>query len=257
MSFPVSKQGAPGYDKEMTEGKKHRLGTRMIFPDGRVFYYGKSSEAISAGNVSMTGALTASGNHNVDMVIPAAVAVGANQIVVTNENEAITGSGRYTGDFTTAGDFEDGYLFVNDEAGEGQIWQIMEHSSATTTGAITIDLYPNDSVRTALTTSSQVGLRKNRMATVDIFDASDITGSLVGVPTCNQTSGYYGWYQTQGPCAVLTQGTVVIGKNVMTADADGRAIVMADDSSAELYIGTVLTVGATGEFSLVDLGIRA
>lgn len=257
MSFPVSVQGQPGQDKQMTSGKKHRLGTRMVLSDGRVFYYGLASEDIEAGELAMTGALTASGNHNVDMVIPAAVAVGKNQVVVTNENEAITGSGRYTGDFTTAGDFEDGYLFVNDEAGEGQIWQIMEHSTAATTGAITIDFYPNDTVRTALTTASQVGLRKNRMATVDVFDASDITGSLAGVPSCKQSSGYYGWYCTQGPAAVLTQGTVVIGKNVMTADADGRAIVMADDSSAELFVGTVLTVGATAEFSLVDLMIRA
>ena len=108
MAFPVSIQGQPGQDKQMTSGKKHRLGTRMQFPDGRVFYYGKSSEAIAAGTVSMSGALTASGNHNVDMVIPAAVAVGAHQVVVTNENEAITGSGRYTSDYTTAGDFEDG-----------------------------------------------------------------------------------------------------------------------------------------------------
>ena len=79
---------------------------------------------------------------------------------------------------------------------------------------------------------------------------------VVEIPTCDQTSGYYGWYQTAGPCAVQVHGTVVIGKNVMTADNDGRAIVMADDSSAEHLIGTVLNVSAATQYSLVDLKIR-
>ena len=257
MAFPTSIQGAPGFDKGMTEGKKHRLGTRMEFPDGRVFYYGRSDEAITAGKVAMNGPVLATPHHIKDMVVPAAVAVGEHRIVVTNENTAITGTGKFTGDFTTAGTYEDGYVFINNEAGEGQIWQIMDHSSAATTGAITIDFYPNDSVRTALTTSSKVGLHKSRMSNVEVFDYDAITGSVVGIPTCDQTAEYYGWYQTAGPCAVWTNGTVVIGKNVMTGSTtDGTVDVMADDSSAEHLIGTVLSVGATTEYSLVDLQIR-
>jgi len=255
MSFPVSKQGAPGFDKEMTSGKKHRIGTRMQFPDGRVFYYGKSAEAITAGKVTMMNA-TDHADHIKDLAVAAAVAVGGNQITVTNASSAITGTGRYTGDFTTGGTYEDGYIFVNDAAGEGQVFQIMEHSSATTSGTLTIDLYPNDSVRTALTTSSEVGLAENIMAAVNIFDINDIDGPVCGVPTCDQTSAYYGWYQTAGPCAVLTDGTVVVGKNVMTGSADGTAAVMADDSSAEFLVGGVMNVAATGEYSLVDLQIR-
>ena len=257
MAFPVSIQGSPGFDKQMTSGKKHRLGTRMEFGDGRVFYYGLSSEAITAGKVCMSGAVVAGVHHAIDMVVPAAVAAGKNRIVVTNENTAITGTGKFTGDYTTAGTYEDGYVFVNDSDGAGQIWQIMDHSTAATTGAITIDFYPNDTVRTALTTSSEIGLHRNRMATVDIWDADSISGSVAGVPTCDQSSGYYGWYQTLGFAAVEVQGTVVIGKNVMTADNDGRAIVMADDSSAEHLIGTVLNVSAATQYSLVDLQIRA
>ena len=106
MAFPVSIQGSPGFDKQMTSGKKHRLGTRMEFGDGRVFYYGLSSEAITAGKVCMSGAVVAGVHHAIDMVVPAAVAAGKNRIVVTNENTAITGTGKFTGDFTTAGTYE-------------------------------------------------------------------------------------------------------------------------------------------------------
>ena len=38
---------------------------------------------------------------------------------------------------------------------------------------------------------------------------------------------------------------------------DGTVDVMADDSSAEFLIGGVMHVGATTEYSLVDLNIRS
>ena len=256
MAFPASVQGAPGMDKAMTSGKKHRLGTKMVFPDGRTFFYGKSGEAITAGKVAMMK--TPNADHIKDLAVAAAAAQGAQQLSITNGGStAVTGSGKYTGDFTTEGDLVDGYLFVNDDAGEGQTFQLPAHSTAATGAAITVDLYPNDSVRTALTTSSEVGISVSIYSAAEVWDVNDIDGVLVGVPTCNQTSGYYGWYQTAGPAAVLTNGTVVLGKNVMTGSTtDGSVDVMADDSSAEFLVGGVLHVGATTEYSLVDLQIR-
>jgi len=259
MAFPVSVQGSPGQDKEMTSGKKHRLGTRMQFADGRVFYYGKSGEAVTAGKVAMMK--TPNADHITDLAVASAASVGDTQLSITNGGTtAVTGSGRYTGDFTTEGTLVDGYLFVNDSGagtGEGQTFQIQDHSTAATGAAITIDLYPNDSVRTALTTDSQVGISVSIYSATEVWDVNDIDGVLVGVPTCDQTSGYYGWYQTAGPCAVLTNGTVVLGKNVMTGSTtDGSVDVMADDSSAEFLVGGVIHVAATTEYSLVDLQIR-
>ena len=55
---------------------------------------------------------------------------------------------------------------------------------------------------------------------------------------------------------MLTTGTVVVGKNVMTGETDGAMVVMADDSSAEFLIGGVINVAAAAEYSLVDLQIR-
>ena len=90
-----------------------------------------------------------------------------------------------------------------------------------------------------------------------VFDVNDIDGVVVGIPPRDLSSGYYGWFQTSGPAAVLTNGTVVVGKNMMTGSTtDGSGDVMADDSSAEFLIGGVINVGATTEYSLVDLQIR-
>ena len=259
MAFPVSIQGQPGQDKQMTSGKKHRLGTRMQFPDGRVFYYGYTGEAITAGKVAMQKA-TAS-DHIKDLAIAAAVAANASgigAITVTNGGStAISGSAYYTGIRGDVGDYEDGYLFVNDAAGEGQLFPIWRHSAAATSATLTIDLFENDFVATALTTSSEVGLAKSIYAAAEIFDLSDIDGVVVGIPARDLASGSYGWFQTAGPAAVLTNGTVVVGKNVMTGSAtDGSVDVMADDSSAEFLIGGVINVAASTEYSLVDLQIR-
>jgi len=257
MAFPVAVQGSPGQDKASTSGKKHRLGTKMVFADGRVFYYGKAGEAITAGKVAMMK--TPNSDHIKDLAVASAAAVGATQIVVTNGGStAVTGSGKFTGNFTTEGDLVDGYVFVNDAAGEGQVWSIRDHSTAATGASLTIDFHDGDSVRTALTTSSEVGIAVSPYSSAEVWDCNDIDGIVLGVPTCDQTSGYYGWYQTAGPCAVLTNGTVVLGKNVMTGSTtDGSVDVIADDSSAEFILGGVMAVGATTEYSAVFLNIGA
>ena len=259
MSFPNVITGHYGQEKETTSSKKRRLGSKMVLPDGRTFFYGSTGEAITAGKIAMGKAT--SGGHIKDLVIAAAVsanASGIGAITVTNATTAISGSEYYTGSRGDVGDYEDGYIFVNDAAGEGQIWPIWRHSAATSSGTLTIDLFENDFVATALTTSSEVGLAKNIYTAAEVFDVNDIDGVVVGIPNRDLASGYYGWFQTSGPAAVLTNGTVVVGKNMMTGSTtDGSGDVMADDSSAEFLIGGVINVGATTEYSLVDLQIRS
>ena len=258
MAFPGIVNGHYGMEKETSTSKKRRLGTKLVLPDGRVFFYGYTGEAITAGKVAMVAA-TASG-HIKDLVIAAAVsanASGIGAITVTNATTAISGSEYYTKTRGDVGDYEDGYIFVNDAAGEGQVWPIWRHSAAGTSGTLTIDLFENDFVATALTTSSEVGLAKNQYAAVELWDVNDIDGVIAGVPNRDIASGSYGWLQTAGPAAVLTNGTVVVGKNVMTGSTtDGSVDVIADDSSAEFLIGGVINVAATTEYSLVDLQIR-
>jgi hypothetical protein len=257
MAFPNVVSGHYGMEKETSTSKKRRLGTKMVLPDGRTFYYGYTGEAITAGKIAMVPA-TSSG-HIIGLAIAAAVsanASGIGAITVTNATTAISGSAYYTGTRGDVGDYEDGYIFVNDEAGEGQVFPIWRHSAAGTSGTLTIDLFENDFVATALTTDSDVGLAKSQYAALEIWDVNDIDGVVAGVPARDIASGSYGWFQTSGPAAVLTTGTVVVGKNVMTGETDGAMVVMADDSSAEFLIGGVINVAGAGAYSLVDLQIR-
>ena len=253
MAFPTSISGSPGYEKAATTTQKHRLGTRMVFPDGRTFYYSYAAEAITAGKVTM-GSQTSSG-HIKDLAVAEAASAGANQIKLTNSTTAITGSGKYTGDFGTRGDYVDGYVFINDVTGEGQIFQIADHSSAATGAALTIDLADNETVQTALTTSSKAGLHKPVGHSVEVWDASDIDGPALGVPTHDIASGEYFWNQSAGPAAVLSAGTLVLGNEAFSS-TDGAAGPSVSDNSAECKIGTVLAAEGAGNYSLVNLQIK-
>ena len=257
MAFPAITQGRFGDEKKTTSAKKNRIGARMVLGDGSEFVYAVAGEAITAGKVTMQ-AQTAS-DHIKDLAVAAAVSSGATQLTVTNGGStAIVASSSYTGTGTTVGTYEDGYIFVNDAAGEGQMWSIKNHSIAATGATITINLYDTDKVSTALTTSSEVGLIKNPQNSVEVWDVNDIDGIVAGVPRADVTSGYYFWNQVKGAATVLTNGTVVLGKNVMTGSTtDGSVDVVADDSSAEFILGGVIGVGATTEYSAVWLNISA
>lgn len=257
MSFPNALQGHFGQEKETSTSKKRRIGTKMVLPDGRIYYYGYTGEAITAGKIAMQKA-TAS-DHIKDLAVASAAAANAQQIVLTNGGStAVSGSAFYTGTVTDVGDYEDGYVFINDVAGEGQVWNIRRHSAAATGAALTIDLHENDFVATALTTSSQAGLAKSIYAAAEVWDVNDIDGVVVGIPNRDIASGSYGWFQTAGACAVLTNGTFVVGNQFMTGSTtDGSGDVVADNMSAEILLGSVINVAASTEYSLVDLTIRA
>jgi len=255
MAFPTEVSGSPRYDKTTSTTQKHRLGTKMRYNDGRVFYYSKAAEAITAGYVTM-GTLTAADHHQ-DLAVAEAAAVGATQIKLTNGGStAVVGSGKYSGDFTTRGDYVDGYVFINDAAGEGQIFSIEDHSAAATGATLTIDLSGNESVQTALTTSSEAGIHKPVGHSVEVWDASDIDGPALGVPTHDIDSGEFFWNQTAGPAAVLAGGTLVLGNEAFSS-SDGAVGPSAADNSVECRVGTVLAASANTEYALIDLQIRS
>ena len=52
MSFPNVIYGHYGMEKETSTSKKRRFGTKLVLPDGRVFYYGSAGEAITAGKIT-------------------------------------------------------------------------------------------------------------------------------------------------------------------------------------------------------------
>jgi len=81
MSFPNTISGRYGWEKVQTSTQKHKLGTEMVFVDGRKFRY------VENGGSNITeGLLVASeavvGNHDEDLAV-ATASTGATSITVT------------------------------------------------------------------------------------------------------------------------------------------------------------------------------
>jgi hypothetical protein len=80
------------------------------------------------------------------------------------------------------------------------------------------------------------------------------TGAIMGCPLVDMALSAYGWFQTYGPAAVLTEGTVVLGHNVMRSDTTAGAVEPSSGSTLDI-VGTCMLVDVTTDYSLIKLNI--
>lgn len=224
--------------------QKFPLGSRLTIGE-RVFRYAEFGGTVGAGSLAQAEAPAAL--H--DNLQSAATAAGATQVTI---NPRDTGA-----DDVIASEYAGGYLLVQDAAGEGHAYAIKDNSAldvGATGNTGTVDLW--DAIEVALTTSSILVLIKSPYKEV-IVAPTTLTAKVVGVSVVAQADGQFGWIQTKGPAAVLTNGTVIIGQQVVPSGTTAGAVdvwVIADTGAVELpMLGTVMDVGATTEYSLVYL----
>lgn len=226
--------------------QKLPLGSKVVQGD-RVFRYAKcGGTGIGIGKL-VTGAASGA-DHIIDLAVAAAAAVGDLSITITN--------GATTA--ITANMFAGGYVFMNDcgaGTGEGQILRIKSHPAAGTTASCVLTLY--DPVKVACTTAAQCGIKKNPYDAVVISATTPVAVPL-GVTTIALTANYYGFVQTGGPVAVLTNGTVIVGKKCVVGlsvagSVDVAPLNSVDASGQEPTVGIVMSVAAGTEYSLVYL----
>jgi hypothetical protein len=243
--FPNAIHAQHGDEKKTSTDKRWELGKVMVLPDGRAFKYFKlSSVAITA---PIAGKLLQTAVHAAayDQIVPAsAAAVGATSVTLT-----LNASGGIT-----AGDYNDGYLSVNDDAGEGYVYKIASNPTAAAAASAVIELYPNDPIKVALTTVTTCTLLVNECMNAVIFPTAAV-GAALGVVTGAVGASEYGWAQFRGPCTVLIEGTALVGKNVMpSATTAGAVLPYTAGGDDEQLIGRVMEVAPiTTEYALIDL----
>lgn len=258
MSFPGSILLNQGAIYQQTSDKRLPLGTRGYTRDGRVFRYSKAGATNLGAGLLMCSPVT-----------PADEAVDE---LFSSDYETPTTSSTLiylsTGtSLTTAGYYNDGYLYANANTGEGQMVQIKSDAGATTAAAdVFPTLYPyeEDKFTATFTTASEVGLVKNPYDGIVVRPDSARASAPRGVTPRAITALYYFWLQTWGYCPVLTAGTVVVG-NPVTDDtfsgtgSTGGVHAPATSTGATAYsaigfcLGNVIVVGADTEYSLIDL----
>lgn len=233
--------GGPGdqFDGITTNQQGHPLGSVMQFADGRRFKYGKAHATALVQSVMCQQTLNDSNNHG--LAVQAAAAVGDRTVSLT------TGSSAWTVD-----EFKDGYLSIDEAAGQGILYTIKTNPAAGTSATVAVTLY--ETVQKALTTSDKATAFINPYGDI-IVHPSPATAFLVGITPKAIGSGKYGWFATWGPANCLTEGTVVINEKVIdSASADGAVAPTASTAAGEEnYVGVVLQVTATTKHSLIYL----
>jgi hypothetical protein len=255
MAFPLTVNLAYGMEKVETSGQKHKLGTRAVTPDGRVFYYAQedgtaiSTAGLIVDNVAVVAA------HDMDVPTTAAHSVGDTTISIEVPTTDLT-----------ANQYKDGYMVINDGPGQGEVYRIKSHpahdASDDNTVIFTID--EEDGIRTALTTASLWGVFYNPYSAIKLIDGdgAQTTGPL-GVTTIPITASYYCWIQTAGIASVLVSGTtaMTLGDAIEVSQVSGQsgAATLYDSSGATdlMPIGTAIGIASVStDYQLVMLSIR-
>lgn len=212
--------------------KQQTLGARGEDKFGRKFRYVKAGgTALVVGNVLQSPARD---TQFTGLAVPAAVAIGATTLVLTNGTTT-----------TTADQFKGGIAVVSESTGIGQQFIIAGNTVATSGAALTITL--EDSVRVALTTSSKVTLYMNAYNGV-IVSPTTRTGKTVGGAIYPIAAGEYGWIQTGGFGAALSDATVAavgegLSPSTTTAGCVTKQVTLLEN------IGTAPILGVSAKVS--------
>ena len=216
------------------------LGSVLYYGD-RVFRYGRAGGvALTAGKLVQTYVATKADHQ--DLAPTAGVAAGEYEISVET-----------AGTDLTLNEYAGGYLYVNDDAGEGQCMKIASNPAHDHSSDPSVVITTHDALTTAVTTSSKVSLVKDLWDGLLVAPAAE-TGAIVGCPVVDMALSAYGWFQTYGPAAVLTSGTLVLGHNVMRSDTAAGAVEPSSGSTLDI-VGVCMLVDVTTDYSLIKLNI--
>ena len=229
-----------GAEKKETASAEHALGTKMVLPDGRTFYYAKnSSAAITTAGMIVDG-IAAVAAHDMDVPPTAAQSVGDNTVSLEVPTTDLTKD-----------QYKDGYLIFNDADGEGEVYRIVSHpahdASDDATVIITIE---DEGLQTAITTSTEAQLIYNPYTDVKLIDGDGtMTTGPLGVTTIPVTASYYCWLQTSGIASVAIGAQVgILGDGLSVSQESGESGLAerADysDESDLRIIGTAMSVAS-------------
>lgn len=146
-----------------------------------------------------------------------------------------------------------GFLLVSEGTlGIGQLYKLKGNTAATT-AVVTFNL--DEPVRVTTTGTCKVDVKKNPYTDVVVAPTTATSGP-VGVAQHTIAADEFGWIQTHGIAAILAQGTVVVGDDIVPAETTTTGTVVSRaDASLSATVGFSLHGGASTDFALVFLTI--
>lgn len=225
-----------------TEEQEFALGTLFKTNEGDVFRYAKAGGTdLDQGH--LTQATVPIANHT-DIATGVAVAKGATEFTyVTNLATAVTKD-----------QYRDGWLLVNDGAGEGHIYRIKSNTADDDNPKIVLW----DPIAVALTAASEVSLIANPWNGSIVVPDTGASAANNGCPLVAVDADEYYWSKVRGPAPVMTEGTVVDGNNVRNSEGSvaGAVEPAGNDDAQQLIVGHVMSTLSGGDYSLINLIIE-
>jgi hypothetical protein len=215
------------------------LGSKMIYGNNIYRYVGIGGTGVTAGKLLQH---PASVSDHANMTATAAVAAGQTAISVETGGTDLT-LNQYAG----------GYLWVNDVNGEGQMLRVQSNPAHDHSADPSVVITCYDALKTALTTSSQLTLIADPSNDLIVAPATE-TGALMGATVIDMTADYYGWAVIQGPAALLTVGTLVVGNAAVRSGGTAGGVAPATDNVLQ-EVGDVMAVSANTEYSLINMNL--
>ncbi len=189
------------------------LGEELVLQQ-RVYRYAKNGLVpLNPGEVVQT----AQPNDAHSNMTCAAAAVGTKTITVTMDQNV------------TADEYKDGYIYINDQAGEGFVYDVVSNLGANVTeptDAVTAAVTLRDPLVVALTTSSQATLVQNLYG--DVTPTwGDPPSIISGVVPITVAASDYFWCQVRGPAAVKQEGGLFAGRGVISSQFKKGSVAVA------------------------------
>lgn len=244
-----------------------------------LYRYGLAGAAPIALGVLCQAPAPAGVHHD---LVPAASYLAGTRTVVLTIGAANIAADEYAG----------GWLHVNDGTGQGQRFKILSHPAALANALCAFTLV--EPITTTFAIANTLCAITRNPYNQAIIHPAPPTSKLVGVPVAAIGAGLFGWFQTRGPAAVLTAGTLYIYQQVRPGavagsvshaiqqfvvnaqagiganagpvqDSAGGATVVTfvggnaatyDLGSLQTIVGRVMRVEVDTDYSLIDLTLE-
>lgn len=135
----------------------------------------------------------------------------------------------------------------------GDEYTILDVQGTLTTGGA-LRVYLDRPLRYAYTTSAKVVMKPNLYSGVIQMPATTPTGVPVGVAIYELPLATYGWVQTRGAAAVLSDGsTFAVGSGVGSGSGTAGAVTVYAAATTKAYVGIAREAAASAHAISVDL----
>lgn len=214
------------YTSQATQPGPFSVGQMLATPTGKIVRY-----ALVGGSNLVMGNLLQNAAQDTtyeNMTVGTAGAVGDISLQITNGTSTIT-SQQFEGGSLSI--YTAGTIAIGDEYTITGVT-----GTLTTGGALTV--YLDRPLRAVVTTSAKVNMKRSPWSGVIQFPATTQTGIPVGVALNATTTAQYGFVQSHGVCAVLSDGsTFAVGSDLGTPSGTAGAVTVYAAGTTHCRVG--------------------